>query len=354
MEIAFKAELDKMISIAKRKNNRLIDEEIYMNLIKFDATQEQIDIGIEYIKSQGVRVEEGEDLYKDDINSLEKLMSQASMDDPVKMYLKDIGRLPMLSSEEELEVAKAVANGDKKAKEKLVNSNLRLVINIAKRYINRPGMQLLDLIQEGNMGLMTAVEKFDWTKGFRFSTYATPWIKQHITRGISNQSKTIRTPVHMLETINKLSKTSRQLLQELNREPTSAEIAERMGIPESKVIEIQRVQLDPISLENPVGEEDDSKIGDFVEDETAKSPIEVAMQAQLKEQLMGIINLLTPREQKVIRLRYGLDDAHPRTLEEVGKEFNVTRERIRQIEAKALKKLRKPNMSKRIKPLAEE
>ena len=355
MEIAFKAELDKMISIAKRKNNRLMDEEICMNLLKFDATQDQINNAIEYIKSQGINVEKSEDLFKDDdIHSLEKLISQASMDDPVKMYLKDIGRLPMLSNDEEIEVAKAVASGDQEAKEKLINSNLRLVINIAKRYINRPGMQLLDLIQEGNMGLIKAVEKFDYTKGFRFSTYATWWIKQHITRGIADQSKTIRTPVHMVETINKLGKISRQLLQELNREPTAAEIAERMGISEAKVIDIQRVQQDPISLENPVGEEDDSKIGDFVEDESARSPIEIAMQAQLKEQLMGIINMLTPREQKVIRLRYGLDDAHPRTLEEVGREFNVTRERIRQIEAKALKKLRRPNMSKKIRPLSED
>jgi len=354
MEIAFKAELDKMISIAKHKNGKLTEDDICINLMKFDASKEQIDVAVEYVKQQGISVEVSEDTFKEeDLHSIEKMISQASMDDPVKMYLKDIGHLPMLSCEEELEVAKAVANGEQWAKDKLVNSNLRLVINIAKKYANRPGMQFLDLIQEGNMGLIKAVEKFDWTKGFRFSTYATWWIKQHITRSIADQSKTIRIPVHMVETINRLTKVSRELLQKLNREPTSAEIAEAMGITESKVIEIQRIQQDPISLENPVGEEEDSKIGDFVEDESIKNPLETAEDKQLKDQLMTIISLLTPREQKVIRLRYGLDDAHPRTLEEVGKEFNVTRERIRQIEAKALKKLRRPNFYKKIKPLSE-
>ena len=354
MSISFKAEIDKIIETAKRKTNKVSDEDVAMNLLKFDATQEQIDAALEYIQKQGVNVEYGDGaLREEELSNIEKMMSQASMDDPVKMYLKDMGRLPMLSSEEELEIARRVSLGDMLAKERLIEANLRLVISIAKRYATRANMQFMDLIQEGNMGLIKAVEKFDYKKGFRFSTYATWWIKQHITRSIADQAKTIRIPVHMVETINKYYKTSRQLLQELNGEPTTEQIAERMGISEAKVLEIQRVSVDPMSLESPLGEEEDSKIGDFIEDESTKSPIEVTMQNHLREQLLGVINLLTPREQKVIRLRYGLDDSHPRTLEEVGREFNVTRERIRQIEAKALKKLKKPNITRKLKSFAE-
>ena len=265
------------------------------------------------------------------------------------MYLKDIGKVPLLSGDEEIELARRMAEGDEDAKAKLCEANLRLVVSIAKRYVARTSMQFLDLIQEGNLGLLKAVEKFDFTKGFRFSTYATWWIRQSITRAIADQARTIRIPVHMVETINKLIRVSRQLLQTLGRDPTSAEIAEKMGISEERVCEIQKIAQDPVSLENPVGEEDDSKIADFVVDESIKSPVEAASQLILKEQLLAAIDTLTPREQKVIRLRYGLDDSHPRTLEEVGKEFNVTRERIRQIEAKALRKLRHPNRCKKLK-----
>ena len=346
-------EIQEIIKDAKKNGSVISEDAIGEKLINYELSANDMKNIKEKLEDAGITIDESvDDVIKDE--ELKLLISNAKVDDPVKMYLKDIGQSQLLTSEQEVELAKRILEGDAYAKKELSERNLKLVVSIAKKYVNRSSMQFLDLIQEGNLGLLKAVEKFDYTKGFRFSTYATWWIKQHITRGIADQSKTIRTPVHMVETINKLGKVSRQLLQELNREPTSAEIAERMGISEAKVIDIQRVQQDPISLENPVGEEDDSKIGDFVIDESARSPIEIAMQAQLKEQLMGIINMLTPREQKVIRLRYGLDDSHPRTLEEVGREFNVTRERIRQIEAKALKKLRKPNMSKKIRPLSED
>ncbi len=352
--LSLKAEVDKLIAMGKRKGNRLNDDEIYMNLLKFDANQEQIDNAIARIEEAGITVIQGEEQFKEeDLYSIENLISQASMDDPVKMYLKDIGRLPMLSPEEEIEIATKVSQGDELAKERLIEANLRLVISIAKRFANKSSLQLMDLIQEGNLGLIKAVEKFDYKKGFRFSTYATWWIRQHITRSIADQGRTVRLPVHMVETIHKQVKVARDLLQKLNREPTTAEIAEAMGISEAKVIETQRIAQDPLSLESPLGEEDDSKRGDFIEDETIKSPTELTMQNQLREQILSVLNFLTPREQKVIRLRYGLDDAHPRTLEEVGKEFNVTRERIRQIEAKARKKLMRPNITKKLKSFSE-
>jgi len=342
---AYKAEVDKLLDMAKKKNNVLNEEEICLKLLKYDPTAKDIENVIKYFTSEGIKVEKPSDPADDDII---ELASQASIDDPVKMYLKDIGKVPLLTSEEEIEYAKRIAEGDEEARKKLSEANLRLVVSIAKKWVSRTSMQFLDLIQEGNMGLIKAVDKFDYTKGFRFSTYATWWIKQSITRAIADQARTIRIPVHMVETINKLRRVSRQLLQELGRDPTSQEIADKMGLSEQRVCEIQKIAQDPISLENPVGEEEDSKIGDFVEDESIKSPMETASQLILKEQLLAAIDTLTPREQKVIRLRYGLDDSHPRTLEEVGKEFEVTRERIRQIEAKALRKLRHPNRCKKL------
>ena len=270
------------------------------------------------------------------------------IDDPVRMYLKEIGRVPLLSAEEEVELAKRMEQGDEEAKKKLAEANLRLVVSIAKRYVGR-GMLFLDLIQEGNLGLIKAVEKFDYGKGFKFSTYATWWIRQAITRAIADQARTIRIPVHMVETINKLIRVSRQLLQELGRDPTPEEIAAAMEIPVERVREIQKVAQEPVSLETPIGEEEDSHLGDFIEDEDAPAPAEAASYILLKEQLESVLDTLTPREEKVLRLRFGLDDGRPRTLEEVGQEFGVTRERIRQIEAKALRKLRHPSRSRKLK-----
>ena len=270
------------------------------------------------------------------------------IDDPVRMYLKEIGRVPLLSAEEEVELAKRMEQGDEEAKKKLAEANLRLVVSIAKRYVGR-GMLFLDLIQEGNLGLIKAVEKFDYGKGFKFSTYATWWIRQAITRAIADQARTIRIPVHMVETINKLIRVSRQLLQELGRDPTPEEIAAAMEIPVERVREIQKVAQEPVSLETPIGEEEDSHLGDFIEDEDAPAPAEAASYILLKEQLESVLDTLTPREEKVLRLRFGLDDGRSRTLEEVGQEFGVTRERIRQIEAKALRKLRHPSRSRKLK-----
>ncbi|NLO82689.1 MAG: RNA polymerase sigma factor RpoD [Clostridiales bacterium] len=271
-----------------------------------------------------------------------------SIDDPVRMYLKEIGKVPLLTAEEEIELAKRMEQGDEEAKRKLAEANLRLVVSIAKRYVGR-GMLFLDLIQEGNLGLIKAVEKFDYRKGYKFSTYATWWIRQAITRAIADQARTIRIPVHMVETINKLIRVSRQLLQEYGREPQPEEIAKEMGISEEKVREIMKIAQEPISLETPIGEEEDSHLGDFIPDEDAPAPAEAAAFNLLKEQLMEVLDTLTPREEKVLRLRFGLDDGRARTLEEVGREFNVTRERIRQIEAKALRKLRHPSRSKKLK-----
>ncbi len=339
-------ELTKLLEIGTKRGS-LNEEDIYFRLLKHEASAEEIQEVIKELENVNIKIIKAEnpDVEKE---NFDELVSQVSVDDPVKMYLKDIGKVPLLTSEEEIDLAKRMLDGDEYAKAKLSEANLRLVVSIAKRYAGRTSMQFLDLIQEGNIGLLKAVEKFDYTKGFRFSTYATWWIRQSITRAMADQARTIRIPVHMVETIHKLTRVKRQLLQELGRDPTQEEIAKAMDVSEEKVAEIQKIAQEPISIETPVGEEEDSKMADFIEDESVKSPVEVATQNLLREQLLGVIETLTPREQKVIRLRYGLDDSHPRTLEEVGKEFNVTRERIRQIEAKALKKLRNPNRSKKL------
>ena len=281
-------------------------------------------------------------------SDLEAAAETVNINDPVRLYLKEIGKVPLLTAEEELDLAMRMEAGDVEAKKKLAEANLRLVVSIAKRYVGR-GMSLLDLIQEGNLGLIKAVEKFDYKKGFKFSTYATWWIRQAITRAIADQARTIRIPVHMVETINKLIRVSRQLLQELGREPTPAEIGKEMGFSEEKVREIQKISQDPVSLETPIGEEEDSHLGDFIPDEDAPAPAEAASYTLLKEQLSEVLGTLTEREEKVLRLRFGLDDGRTRTLEEVGKEFNVTRERIRQIEAKALRKLKHPSRSRKLR-----
>ncbi len=291
-------------------------------------------------------LKEVEDLKLDEI--VDTGFEGINVDDPVRMYLREIGRIPLLTYDEELDLAKRILKGDEEAKQKLAESNLRLVVSIAKKYVGR-GMLFLDLIQEGNMGLMKAVEKFDYTKGFKFSTYATWWIKQAITRAIADQARTIRIPVHMVETINKLIRTSRHLLQQLGREPTPEEIAAEMEIPVERVAEIQKIAQDPVSLETPIGEEDDSHLGDFIQDEESPAPHDAASYTMLREQLEEVMNTLTPREAKVLKLRFGLEDGKSRTLEEVGREFNVTRERIRQIEAKALRKLRHPSRSKKLR-----
>ena len=334
-----------MIEIGTKKGS-VNEEDVMFRMLKYEASKEESDEVLKHLQDANIKVIKADnpDIEKEDFSDLVATIT----DDPVKMYLKDIGKVPLLTSDEEIELAKKVLEGDEYAKSKLTEANLRLVVSIAKRYAGRTSMQFLDLIQEGNLGLLKAVEKFDYSKGFRFSTYATWWIRQSITRAMADQARTIRIPVHMVETIHKLTRAKRQLLQELGRDPTLEELAKAMDMPEEKVAEIQKIAQEPISLENPVGEEEDSKMADFIEDETIKSPVEVATQNLLREQLLAVIETLTPREQKVIRLRYGLDDSHPRTLEEVGKEFNVTRERIRQIEAKALRKLRNPNRSKKL------
>ena len=285
-----------------------------------------------------------------EVEKMEKLLLQEGLaiDDPVRMYLKDIGKIPLLSPEREKYLAEQIALGSKSAKDELIEANLRLVVSIAKRHVGK-GMYFLDLIQEGNLGLIKAVEKFDYSKGYKFSTYATWWIRQAITRAIADQARTIRIPVHMVETIHKVSRTARQLLQEYGKEPTTDEIAERLGITADKVREIMKIAQDPVSLETPIGEEEDSHLGDFVEDNDSPAPSDSASYALLREQLCNILHTLTPREEQVIKLRFGLEDGRPRTLEEVGKQFQITRERIRQIEAKALRKLRHPSRSKRLK-----
>ena len=314
-------------------------------LEKIDIDSTQMEEIYKTLEENGIKIV---DDYEKDKELYDQLLKEISMDDPVKMYLKDIGKVPLLSADDEIELARKMMDGDESAKRELSVANLRLVVSIAERYVGR-GMQFLDLIQEGNLGLMKAVEKFDYQKGFKFSTYATWWIRQAITRAIADQARTIRIPVHMVETINKVVRVQRLLLQQYGREPTPEEIAKEMGIPEQRVVEIQKISQDPVSLETPIGEEEDSHLGDFIEDEQALAPTDVVASNLLKEQLLEILDTLTPREEKVLRLRYGLDDGKPRTLEEVGKEFNVTRERIRQIEAKALRKLRHPTRSKRLK-----
>ncbi len=316
----------------------------------FDAFEELgVDIlkdGLEDEEPDIEDLEEVEDIKVEDINLSN--FDGVNVDDPVKMYLREIGKIPLLTYDEELELAKRVLENDEEAKQKLAESNLRLVVSIAKKYAGR-GMLFLDLIQEGNMGLIKAVEKFDYTKGYKFSTYATWWIRQAITRAIADQARTIRIPVHMVETINKLIRTSRHLLQKLGREPSPDEIAEEMEMPVEKVMEIQKIAQDPVSLETPIGEEDDSHLGDFIQDEDSPAPHDSAAYTLLKEQLEEVMETLTPREAKVLKLRFGLEDGKARTLEEVGRVFEVTRERIRQIEAKALRKLRHPSRSKKLK-----
>ena len=315
----------------------------------FDAFEE---IGVDLLPDDFEEEPDLEDLKEVENLKLDEITDTSfegiSVDDPVRMYLREIGRIPLLTYDEELELAKKILEGDEDAKQKLAESNLRLVVSIAKKYVGR-GMLFLDLIQEGNMGLIKAVEKFDYTKGFKFSTYATWWIRQAITRAIADQARTIRIPVHMVETINKLIRTSRHLLQQLGREPSPEEIAAEMEIPVEKVTEIQKIAQDPVSLETPIGEEEDSHLGDFIQDEDSPAPHDAASYTMLREQLEEVMNTLTPREAKVLKLRFGLEDGKSRTLEEVGKEFNVTRERIRQIEAKALRKLRHPSRSKKLR-----
>nr|WP_307402282.1 RNA polymerase sigma factor RpoD [Desulfofundulus luciae] len=341
-----------------KKRGVLTYSEIMDTLQGVDLTPEQIDDIYEKLAGMGIEVvPEIPDLEPIDDAVMEPTAEEdvdlsipegVAIDDPVRMYLKEIGRIPLLTPEEEIELAKRMEQGDEEAKRRLAEANLRLVVSIAKRYVGR-GMLFLDLIQEGNLGLIKAVEKFDYRKGYKFSTYATWWIRQAITRAIADQARTIRIPVHMVETINKLIRVSRQLLQELGREPTPEEIAKEMGISEEKVREIMKIAQEPVSLETPIGEEEDSHLGDFIEDQDARAPAEEASYTLLREQLEEVLKTLTDREQKVLRLRFGLDDGRARTLEEVGQKFGVTRERIRQIEAKTLRKLRHPSRSKKLK-----
>lgn len=336
-------------------------KEILDSIGELDFDPEQLEKFYDEMESAGIEIiEDFNDIKVDDLEFTQEMATEhidtpdsmssdiLTVDDPVKVYLKEIGRVPLLTSDEEIDLAVRIAQGDTKAKKRLSEANLRLVVSIAKRYLGR-GMQFLDLIQEGNLGLIKAVEKFDYTKGFKFSTYATWWIRQAITRAISDQARTIRIPVHMVETINKVKKVSSQLLHTNGHEPTAEEIAAKLDMPVDKVREILRVDQEPFSLEKPIGEEEDSHLGDFIPDDDALAPEDAASHALLKEQLSKVLYTLTPREEKVLRLRFGLEDGRSRTLEEVGKEFNVTRERIRQIEAKALRKLRHPSRSKKLK-----
>ena len=355
-----KSDAEKVQDIVKKAKakGKMTYEELAKELE--NTNPDQIDKVFDAFEEMGVNLlnddfEEEPDI--DDLKEVENLKLDEitdtsyegiSVDDPVRMYLREIGKIPLLSYDKELELAKRILEGDEEAKQELAEANLRLVVSIAKKYVGR-GMLFLDLIQEGNMGLIKAVEKFDYTKGFKFSTYATWWIRQAITRAIADQARTIRIPVHMVETINRLIRTSRHLLQQYGREPTPEEIAAEMEMPVEKVMEIQKIAQDPVSLETPIGEEDDSHLGDFIQDEDSPAPQDAASYTLLREQLEEVMSTLTPREAKVLRLRFGLDDGKARTLEEVGKEFDVTRERIRQIEAKALRKLRHPSRSKKLR-----
>ena len=351
------AKIEALIEMGKSKGV-LTYKEVMDTLDELELDSEQIERIYDRFEALNIDVVEEMEIPDDitsDISELESDLGSTegvAIDDPVRMYLKEIGKVPLLSAAEEIEIAKRMADGDQDAKKQLAEANLRLVVSVAKRYVGR-GMLFLDLIQEGNLGLIKAVEKFDYRKGYKFSTYATWWIRQAITRAIADHARTIRIPVHMVETINKLIRVNRQLLQEYGREPRPDEIAREMGISEEKVREIIKVAQEPVSLETPIGEEEDSHLGDFIPDDDAPAPAEVAAFTLLKEQLMEVLDTLTPREEKVLRLRFGLDDGKARTLEEVGREFNVTRERIRQIEAKALRKLRHPSRSKKLKDFLE-
>ena len=362
----FQIKLRELLALAKKKKNMLEYQEIsdFFSDMQLDAEQfekildflEANNIDVLRITDDDVDDEMLLDVDDEDEIEVEKIdlsvPDGVSIEDPVRMYLKEIGKVPLLSAEEEIELAKRMELGDQEAKKRLAEANLRLVVSIAKRYVGR-GMLFLDLIQEGNLGLIKAVEKFDYRKGYKFSTYATWWIRQAITRAIADQARTIRIPVHMVETINKLIRVSRQLLQELGREPTPEEIAAEMNMPVERVREILKISQEPVSLETPIGEEEDSHLGDFIQDDNVPVPAEAAAQTLLKEQLDEVLDTLTEREQKVLTLRFGLEDGRARTLEEVGKEFNVTRERIRQIEAKALRKLRHPSRSRKLKDYLE-
>ena len=336
------------ISLDKDQIDELYE---HMASMGIDVVGDRDDIDLDEVELDEVDLEP-DIIVEENIEDDMALLKGINIDDPVRMYLKEIGKVPLLTGDEEIELAKRMEAGDEEAKKRLVEANLRLVVSIAKRYVGR-GMLFLDLIQEGNLGLIKAVEKFDFRKGFKFSTYATWWIRQAITRAIADQARTIRIPVHMVETINKLIRVSRQLLQELGREPKPEEIAKEMDLSEDKVREILKIAQEPVSLETPIGEEEDSHLGDFIPDDDAPAPAEAAAFSLLKEQLIEVLDTLTPREQKVLRLRFGLDDGRARTLEEVGKKFDVTRERIRQIEAKALRKLRHPSRSKKLKDYLE-
>ena len=359
-EAKFWEKIEGILAIAKKKKNVLDYQEImtYFQDTDFEADRMEKVFEILELKKVDVRMndvpDEDEDIILDDEDEIDiekidlSVPDGIGLDDPVRMYLKEIGKVPLLSADEEIEYAKRMEEGDEEAKKRLAEANLRLVVSIAKRYVGR-GMQFLDLIQEGNLGLIKAVEKYDYRKGFKFSTYATWWIRQAITRAIADQARTIRIPVHMVETINKLIRVSRQLLQELGREPTPEEIAAELDMPVERVREILKISQEPVSLETPIGEEEDSHLGDFFQDDNVPVPAEAAAQTLLKEQLDEVLDTLTEREQKVLRLRFGMNDGRARTLEEVGKEFDVTRERIRQIEAKALRKLRHPSRSRKLR-----
>ena len=358
----FDEKVKELLAVAKKKKNVLEYQEISEFFADMPLEEEQFEKILEVLDQNNVdvlRITEDDDVDTEEIILTEEdevdvenldlsIPDGISIEDPVRMYLKEIGKVPLLSAEEEIELAKRMELGDEEAKKRLAEANLRLVVSIAKRYVGR-GMLFLDLIQEGNLGLIKAVEKFDYRKGYKFSTYATWWIRQAITRAIADQARTIRIPVHMVETINKLIRVSRQLLQELGREPSPEEIAEEMNMPAERVREILKISQEPVSLETPIGEEEDSHLGDFIQDDNVPVPADAAAFTLLKEQLVEVLGTLTEREQKVLRLRFGLDDGRARTLEEVGKEFNVTRERIRQIEAKALRKLRHPSRSRKLK-----
>ena len=358
----FQEKLKELLSLAKKKKNMLEYQEISDFFADMQLDSDKFEKILDFLEANNIDVlritdDDADDdilLEVDDDDEIEvekidlSVPDGVSIEDPVRMYLKEIGKVPLLSAEEEIELAQRMEEGDQEAKKRLAEANLRLVVSIAKRYVGR-GMLFLDLIQEGNLGLIKAVEKFDYRKGYKFSTYATWWIRQAITRAIADQARTIRIPVHMVETINKLIRVSRQLLQELGREPTPEEIAEEMNMPVDRVREILKISQEPVSLETPIGEEEDSHLGDFIQDDNVPVPSDAAAFTLLKEQLVEVLGTLTEREQKVLRLRFGLDDGRARTLEEVGKEFNVTRERIRQIEAKALCKLRHPSRSRKLK-----